>query len=249
MASSSLFSSCRPQSRPMAGARNPAVVQTCRRRTASDDQCRRRTAGRVPHLSPVAGRCDARGTSSPGSTGTCRSARLTPSTLSCLGHLDRAAKIAPAAERPLVELLARSRHALRWGQTYTAADFGQRFIDNYGWMELVRLARPFRQRQCGGGLPDPRPGYRLSRPPSRRRGTLRAADRRHRLAQRRGRLRAARRRRDHPPPVQRQPRDADRQPSRWLRSISGAAGRWRRNRRSSRPANSDHSAGSPAFGQ
>ena len=46
------------------------------------------------------------------------------------------ARIAPPAERRLLALLARNCGELRWGQTYTAADFGQSFIDNYGWMEL-----------------------------------------------------------------------------------------------------------------
>jgi hypothetical protein len=61
---------------------------------------------------------------------------LAPVSLDCLRHLDRAAEIASGAERQLVELLARHRHALRWGQTYTAADLGEAFIANYGWMEL-----------------------------------------------------------------------------------------------------------------
>jgi mannose-6-phosphate isomerase-like protein (cupin superfamily) len=77
---------------------------------------------------------------------------LAPDMLSCLGHLDRVATIAPAAERPLARLLARSRHALRWGQTYTAADFGQRFIDNYGWIELFGLRGHFANDRAAAGF-------------------------------------------------------------------------------------------------
>src|SRR5262245_46677298 len=61
---------------------------------------------------------------------------LEPNGLACLGHLDRAVEIAGPAERQPLALLADHRNALRWGQTYTNADFGERFIENYGWVEL-----------------------------------------------------------------------------------------------------------------
>jgi hypothetical protein len=62
---------------------------------------------------------------------------LVPKTLPCLRHLDRAASIAPARASPLAAWLSANCGDLAWGQTYTAADFGQRFIDNYGWVELI----------------------------------------------------------------------------------------------------------------
>jgi hypothetical protein len=77
---------------------------------------------------------------------------LEPSGLACLGQLDRAAGIAPLAERRLVELLARHRHELRWGQTYSPADFGQNFIDNYGWMELVGTRGYFASDKVAAGF-------------------------------------------------------------------------------------------------
>ena len=41
---------------------------------------------------------------------------------------------------------------LRWGQTYTAADFGQHFIDNYGWMELFGTRGHFASEQVAAGF-------------------------------------------------------------------------------------------------
>src|ERR1700754_367693 len=56
--------------------------------------------------------------------------------LPCLRHLDRIVELAPAGAKPLARLLAERRGNLRWGQTYSVADFGQIFIDNYGWLEV-----------------------------------------------------------------------------------------------------------------
>ena len=62
--------------------------------------------------------------------------KLTPNPLPCLCHLDRILGIAPEPGRALVAMLAHNKDRLNWGQTYTAADFGQAFIDNYGWLEV-----------------------------------------------------------------------------------------------------------------
>ncbi|MER9604004.1 dimethylsulfonioproprionate lyase family protein [Mesorhizobium sp. M0243] len=61
---------------------------------------------------------------------------LEPHPLACLRHLDRAAELAPSDAKPLVQLLAERRNDFRWGQTYSEADFGKEFIDNYGWLEV-----------------------------------------------------------------------------------------------------------------
>jgi len=71
-----------------------------------------------------------------------------PGDLRCLDHLDRLAEIACARERPLVAFIATHRDAFRWGQTYTAADFGQRFIENYGWLEVFGTRGHF----CNDGM-------------------------------------------------------------------------------------------------
>jgi Dimethlysulfonioproprionate lyase len=78
--------------------------------------------------------------------------RLAANDLACLRHLDRAAEIAPVNERTLVRLLADKRHDLCWGQTYTADDFGQNFIDNYGWMELAGTRGHFESDKVAAGF-------------------------------------------------------------------------------------------------
>lgn len=77
---------------------------------------------------------------------------LEANTLSCLRHLPRAAGLAPSAERELAAHLARSAQSLHWGQTYTTADFGQRFIDNYGWVELFGTRGHFRNDSIAAGF-------------------------------------------------------------------------------------------------
>jgi quercetin dioxygenase-like cupin family protein len=77
---------------------------------------------------------------------------LEPASLACLRHLDRIAEIAPSAAHPLVRLLADHRAALDWRQTYTPADFGQTFIDNYGWLELFGTRGLFASETMAGGV-------------------------------------------------------------------------------------------------
>jgi mannose-6-phosphate isomerase-like protein (cupin superfamily) len=72
--------------------------------------------------------------------------------LPCLGHLDRLAALAAAPERGLVDLLALHRNSLRWGQTYTTADFDRHFLDNYGWMELFGTRGHFNNQMVAGGF-------------------------------------------------------------------------------------------------
>jgi hypothetical protein len=77
---------------------------------------------------------------------------LEPNTLRCLAHLDRAAELAPAQARRLAGLLAENGHAFRWGQTYTPTDFGQRFIENYGWLEVFGTRGHFFNDTVAGGF-------------------------------------------------------------------------------------------------
>jgi hypothetical protein len=77
---------------------------------------------------------------------------LQPNPLACLAHLDRAAELAPRQARPLAGLLAEHRHAFHWRQTYTTADFGQRFIDNYGWLEVFGTRGHFANDAVAGGF-------------------------------------------------------------------------------------------------
>ena len=77
---------------------------------------------------------------------------LEPRPLGCLGHLERIAELAPPAIRPLSQFVADHRGELRWGQTYTAADFGQAFIDNYGWLEVFGTRGHFVNEEVAAGV-------------------------------------------------------------------------------------------------
>jgi len=77
---------------------------------------------------------------------------LAPSALPALRHLDGLAGLAMPAARPLAGLLAGRRDAYRWGQTYTAADFGQGFIDNYGWLEVFGTRGHFVNEGLAAGV-------------------------------------------------------------------------------------------------
>lgn len=77
---------------------------------------------------------------------------LEPHPLGCLRHLDRAAELAPAQARPLVRLVAEQRNDLCWGQTYSEADFGKEFIDNYGWLEVFGTRGHFANDEVAAGL-------------------------------------------------------------------------------------------------
>ncbi|RAZ89222.1 transcriptional regulator [Mesorhizobium hawassense] len=77
---------------------------------------------------------------------------LEPRALGCLRYLDRIAELAPADAKPLTRFVADRRAALRWGQTYTAADFGQTFIDNYGWLEVFGTRGHFVNEEVAAGL-------------------------------------------------------------------------------------------------
>ncbi|RWF11900.1 MAG: transcriptional regulator [Mesorhizobium sp.] len=72
--------------------------------------------------------------------------------LACLRQLDRIAELAPANAKPLARLLAERRGELRWGQTYSEADFGKGFIDNYGWLEVFGTRGHFVNDEVAAGL-------------------------------------------------------------------------------------------------
>ncbi|MEW9805193.1 dimethylsulfonioproprionate lyase family protein [Mesorhizobium sp. ZMM04-5] len=77
---------------------------------------------------------------------------LAPRGLACLVHLARAQMIAGEAARPLATLLRDHVSSFRWGQTYVAADFGQHFIDNYGWLEVFGTRGHFVNADVAGGF-------------------------------------------------------------------------------------------------
>ncbi len=72
--------------------------------------------------------------------------------LPCLRHLAGIGTHASPAERPLLNFLEAQASGLHWGQTYSAADFGLSFIDNYGWVELFGTRGHFINETMASGL-------------------------------------------------------------------------------------------------
>jgi hypothetical protein len=77
---------------------------------------------------------------------------LVPRSLFCLRHLGKAADFAPPETKSLARLLADECENLRWGQTYTAEDFGPDFLDNYGWVEVFGTRGHFANTTVAGGF-------------------------------------------------------------------------------------------------
>jgi hypothetical protein len=76
---------------------------------------------------------------------------LSAGPLPCLHHLDRISSIAEEG-REIIGFLAGNRNAFHWGQTYSEADFGPDFIENYGWMELFGTRGHFANERMAGGF-------------------------------------------------------------------------------------------------
>lgn len=75
-----------------------------------------------------------------------------PKTLPVLRHLDQAAAAAPPAARPILEYLRSHSSSLTWGQTYSAEDFGDAFLDRYGWTEFAGLRGPIPSDRTACGV-------------------------------------------------------------------------------------------------
>jgi len=58
-------------------------------------------------------------------------------TLPVVSVLEGLSRYAVPETRTLVEAIAALAHDLDWRQTYTSADFGERFLQNYGWSEWI----------------------------------------------------------------------------------------------------------------
>jgi hypothetical protein len=78
--------------------------------------------------------------------------KLVPRGLPCLVHLDRLAAAASEEGKPLATFLRDHAKKFHWGQTYTSADFGEEFMDNYGWMELFGTRGHFANDAIAGGF-------------------------------------------------------------------------------------------------
>lgn len=78
---------------------------------------------------------------------------LDTAALPCLRHLDACAALAEGTTGEAVaRLLAERGQRLHWGQTYSADDLGQRFLDNYGWLELTGTRGHFRDDEIACGF-------------------------------------------------------------------------------------------------
>ena len=56
------------------------------------------------------------------------------------------------AEKRLVASMATNLASLHWNQSYTAADFGQGFVDNYGFVEVFGTRGHYTSDTMSGGL-------------------------------------------------------------------------------------------------
>ena len=66
-----------------------------------------------------------------------------------LVDLERGASPATLA---LVQQIAAAAPMLDWRQTYSAIDFGDRFLDRYGWTELIGMRGPIASAEVACGL-------------------------------------------------------------------------------------------------
>jgi hypothetical protein len=86
---------------------------------------------------------------------------VVPSALPVLRWLPEAKADAPALTLELVNDLCRAAPSMAWRQTYTAAEVGTAFLDNYGWSEIVGLSGPLASERiaCGFLLLGPETHY------------------------------------------------------------------------------------------
>ncbi len=67
----------------------------------------------------------------------------TPRTLPVVSTLEGLSRHAVPGTRTLVEAVAALAGDMDWRQTYSAADFGERFLQGYGWSEWIGLRGVF----------------------------------------------------------------------------------------------------------
>jgi hypothetical protein len=87
--------------------------------------------------------------------------RIGSAALPVLRWLPQLARAAPAFSAELVSLLAQVGSALEWRQSYTTPEVTERFLENYGWSELIgpRGPLPCSAFACGFLLLGPRTHY------------------------------------------------------------------------------------------
>jgi quercetin dioxygenase-like cupin family protein len=86
---------------------------------------------------------------------------VTPAALPVLRWLAQAKTDAPTFSRELVTDIASAARAMSWQQTYTSAQVGADFLQNYGWSEIVGTTGtvPSERIACGFLLLGPQTHY------------------------------------------------------------------------------------------
>ena len=79
----------------------------------------------------------------------------TPTRLPVLRHLPQAMGVTAPETEALAALLIAAVGALEWRQSHTEAELGRKFIENYGWTEILRADR----LACGFLVLGPRTEY------------------------------------------------------------------------------------------
>ncbi|MGY8907089.1 MAG: dimethylsulfonioproprionate lyase family protein [Pseudomonadales bacterium] len=62
---------------------------------------------------------------------------LVPKSLPVLSYLPQMAKQAPKENQPLINCLIQNESKLHFNQTYSAEDFGENFLKQYGWIKFL----------------------------------------------------------------------------------------------------------------
>ena len=81
-----------------------------------------------------------------------RSRSVIPCDLPVLSWMSAAVSAAHEKAKQMVEMLASVADQIAWGQTYSAEDFGRRFLERYGWTELIGLRGPVASERIACGF-------------------------------------------------------------------------------------------------
>jgi hypothetical protein len=77
---------------------------------------------------------------------------LAPRVLPIVDYLEEAGPNAGSAEKELLAAVSAAGASLHWGQTYGAGDFGNDFLERYGWVELFGTRGHFESDEMAGGF-------------------------------------------------------------------------------------------------
>jgi mannose-6-phosphate isomerase-like protein (cupin superfamily) len=77
--------------------------------------------------------------------------RETPKAVPVMGHLSAVKESAPAFCAPFVTAFVEAAPTLAWSRSFTVEDVGEKFMDNYGWTDLLGQSgsAPDERLACG----------------------------------------------------------------------------------------------------